>query len=37
VLALVGLALDHHSRMQIPWAVVTTMAVVVVGTVGALL
>jgi hypothetical protein len=31
VLALVGLALDHHCRMGVP------MAVVVIGTVGALL
>jgi hypothetical protein len=37
VLALVGLALDHHSGMEIPMAVAGIMAVVVIGTVGALL
>ena len=41
VLALVGLALDHHSGMEIlraaPMPMVTGVAVVVIGTVGALL
>ena len=37
VLALMGLALDHHSGMEIPMAVAGIMAVVVIGTVGALL
>jgi hypothetical protein len=37
VLALVGLALDHHCRMEIPMTVAGIMTVVVIGTVGALL
>jgi hypothetical protein len=37
VLAFMGLALDHHRGMEISMAVAGIMAVVVIGTVGALL